>query len=31
VLEACKNFSQLSKDEMEEMIKSGKQYEPLFA
>ena len=31
VLEACKNFSQLSKDEMEEMIKSGRQYEPLFA
>ena len=31
VLEACKNFAQLSKDEMEEMIESGKQYEPLFA
>ncbi|HEX9386873.1 MAG TPA: aldo/keto reductase [Anaerolineales bacterium] len=31
VLKACENFSQLSKDEMEEMIKSGKQYEPLFA
>jgi aryl-alcohol dehydrogenase-like predicted oxidoreductase len=31
VLQACENFSPLSKDEMEEMIKSGKQYEPLFA
>ena len=31
VLKACENFSQLSKDEMEEMIESGKQYEPLFA
>jgi aryl-alcohol dehydrogenase-like predicted oxidoreductase len=31
VLQACENFSQLSRDEMEEMIKSGKQYEPLFA
>jgi aryl-alcohol dehydrogenase-like predicted oxidoreductase len=30
VIEACENFSRLSKDEMEEMIKSGKQYEPLF-
>jgi aryl-alcohol dehydrogenase-like predicted oxidoreductase len=31
VLQACENFSPLNKDEMEEMIKSGKQYEPLFA
>ena len=31
VLEACKNFKQLSQDETEEMIESGKQYEPLFA
>jgi len=31
VLDACKNFTRLSQDEMEEMIKSGKQYEPLFA
>ena len=31
VLEACEKFSRLNKDEMEEMIKSGKQYEPLFA
>lgn len=31
VLEACEKFSRLNKNEMEEMIKSGKQYEPLFA
>jgi aryl-alcohol dehydrogenase-like predicted oxidoreductase len=31
VLEACKNFTRLQDSEMEEMIKSGKQYEPLFA
>jgi aryl-alcohol dehydrogenase-like predicted oxidoreductase len=31
VLRACENFSRLSKDQMEEMIKSGDQYEPLFA
>jgi aryl-alcohol dehydrogenase-like predicted oxidoreductase len=31
VLQACENFSSLNKDEMEEMIKSGRQYEPLFA
>ncbi len=31
VLEACKNFTQLSQDEMEQMIESGKQYEPLFS
>lgn len=30
VLEACKNFTRLQNSEMEEMIKSGKQYEPLF-
>jgi aryl-alcohol dehydrogenase-like predicted oxidoreductase len=31
VLQACENFSRLSRDEMEEMIKSGEQYQPLFA
>ena len=31
VLEACENFSHLNQDEREEMIKSGRQYEPLFA
>jgi hypothetical protein len=31
MLKACENFSRLGQDEMEEMIKSGKQYEPLFA
>jgi len=31
VLEACKNFSPLSQEGIEEMIKSGEQYEPLFA
>jgi len=31
VLQACENFSPLSPDEMEEMIKTGEQYEPLFA
>lgn len=30
VLKACENFSRLGNDEMEEMIKSAKQYEPLF-
>lgn len=30
VLQACENFSRLSKDEIEEMIKSGSQFEPLF-
>ena len=30
VIKACENFSRLSRDEMEEMIKSGEQYEPLF-
>jgi predicted aldo/keto reductase-like oxidoreductase len=31
VLQACENFSRLSQDGIEEMIKSGEQYEPLFA
>jgi aryl-alcohol dehydrogenase-like predicted oxidoreductase len=31
VIQACENFSRLSKDEMEGMIQSGKQFEPLFA
>ena len=31
VIKACESFSPLNKDEREEMIKSGKQYEPLFA
>jgi aryl-alcohol dehydrogenase-like predicted oxidoreductase len=31
MLQACENFTRLSRDEMEEMIKSGEQYEPLFA
>ncbi|HEX6034715.1 MAG TPA: aldo/keto reductase [Anaerolineales bacterium] len=31
VLRACENFTPLSKDEIEEMIKSGEQYQPLFA
>lgn len=31
VLEACENFTRLSNSEMEEMIQSGKQYEPLFS
>jgi aryl-alcohol dehydrogenase-like predicted oxidoreductase len=30
VIKACENYSRLSKDEMQEMIESGKQYEPLF-
>lgn len=30
VLEACKNFTRLQQPEMEEMIQSGQQYEPLF-
>ncbi|HSB00014.1 MAG TPA: aldo/keto reductase, partial [Anaerolineales bacterium] len=30
VIQACENFSPLSKAEMEEMIKSGRQFEPLF-
>ena len=31
MLSACKNFTRLTDSEMEEMIQSGKQYEPLFA
>jgi aryl-alcohol dehydrogenase-like predicted oxidoreductase len=30
VIKACQNFSRLSNDELDEMIESGKQYEPLF-
>ena len=30
-LKACENFSRLSNSKMEEMIKSGQQYEPLFS
>jgi aryl-alcohol dehydrogenase-like predicted oxidoreductase len=31
VLKACENFTRLQDSELEEMIKSAKQYEPLFA
>jgi len=31
MLNACKNFERLSNSEMEEMIQSGQQYDPLFA
>ena len=31
VLKACENFTRLSNSEMEEMIKSGQRYEPLFS
>ena len=31
VLQACENFAPLNKDEIEAMIKSGEQYEPLFS
>lgn len=31
VLSACENFTRLTNSEMEEMIQSGKEYEPLFA
>ena len=31
VLQACENFRRLNGDEIEAMIKSGEQYEPLFA
>jgi len=31
VLKACENFNRLGNSEMEEMIKSGKQYQPLFS
>ncbi len=30
VLQACENFRRLSREELEAMIESGKQYEPLF-
>jgi hypothetical protein len=30
VIQACENLSRLSGDEMEMMIQSGAQYEPLF-
>jgi aryl-alcohol dehydrogenase-like predicted oxidoreductase len=30
VIQACENFTRLSQDEIEGMIKSGEQYEPLF-
>ncbi|MGB8984224.1 MAG: aldo/keto reductase [Anaerolineales bacterium] len=30
VLQACESFTRLNTDQMEEMIKSGRQYEPLF-
>lgn len=29
-IQACENFTRLNQDEMEEMIKSGERYEPLF-
>ena len=31
LLQACANFTRLSRDEIGEMIKSGEQYQPLFA
>src|SRR5512147_334554 len=31
VIQACENFTRLSRDAREEMIKSGRQFEPLFA
>lgn len=31
VLKACENFTRLSRSQLEEMIESGKQHEPLFA
>jgi len=31
VIQACENFTRLGRDEIEEMIKSAEQYEPLFA
>ena len=31
VLQACENFTRLSSSQLEEMIESGKQHEPLFA
>ena len=31
MIRACKNFKELDHKQMEAMIESGKQYEPLFA
>jgi aryl-alcohol dehydrogenase-like predicted oxidoreductase len=31
VIQACENFHELTHEQMEEMIESGKQYEPLFS
>ena len=31
VLEACENFKRLNTAELEEVIRSGKEYEPLFS
>jgi aryl-alcohol dehydrogenase-like predicted oxidoreductase len=31
MIQACENFSRLSQDEIEAMIESGRQYEPLFS
>lgn len=31
VIQACENFTELGHDEMEEMIESGKRYDPLFS
>lgn len=31
VIQACEKFTRLNQDEIEQMIKSGEQYEPLFA
>ena len=31
VIEACENYTELTHDQMEEMIESGKKYEPLFS
>jgi hypothetical protein len=30
VIQACQNFTRLDKSQMDEMIQSGRQYEPLF-
>jgi hypothetical protein len=31
MLEACENYTRLGRTELEEMIQSGQQYEPLFS
>jgi hypothetical protein len=31
VLQACESFTRLNQDEIETLIKSGEQYQPLFA